>query len=77
MNKKTQNRKIQFSFSAETVRVLNWLKKKTDAPSWAKVVRDALYIYWRLVEMIISGGEIYHFDKNGKQTKLIFPDIRK
>ncbi|HPI67474.1 MAG TPA: hypothetical protein PKZ16_02965 [bacterium] len=72
---KTQKRKVQFSFSAETVRVLFWLKQITGAASWSEVVRNALYVYWQIVKMIIAGGEIFHFDKSGKQTKLIFPNI--
>src|SRR5689334_10636035 len=45
MERRGEAKRMQFEFSPEAVERLNYMKERTDASSYAEIVRDALRLY--------------------------------
>ncbi len=58
-------RRIQLDFPPNAMERLNTLKAKTEAVSYAEVVKNALRLYEALIEEDESGKQFLTRDKNG------------
>ncbi len=58
--------RVQFDLSARAMDRLNELKEKTEATSYAEVVKNALKLYDGLIEEVERGSEFLIRDKDGK-----------
>ncbi len=60
----TKNR-VQLDFAPRSMERLNTLKMKTEAASYAEVVKNALRLYEGLIEEVESGKTFLIRDENG------------
>lgn len=58
--------RVQFDFTPRALARLNVLKEKTEAASYAEVVKNALKLYDGLIEEVERGSEFMIKDKDGK-----------
>jgi len=63
-SKPTKNR-VQFDLAPRSMERLNALKTKTEASSYAEVVKNALRLYEALIEEVESGKQFLVRDKDG------------
>ena len=66
-----RKRRVQFDFSQRSVEHLEYLRKITDAASWAEVVRRALGLYEVFVEHRNSGGSVIFRDSSGAEREIL------
>lgn len=64
VSKGTKNR-VQLDFAPRSMERLNTLKAKTEAASYAEVVKNALRLYEGLIEEVESGKTFLIRDENG------------
>jgi hypothetical protein len=57
--------RVQFDFAPRSMERLNALKAKTEAASYAEVVKNALRLYEALIEEAESGKQFLVRDKDG------------
>jgi len=57
--------RVQLDFAPRSLERLNTLKAKTEASSYAEVVKNALRLYEALIEETESGKQFLTRDKNG------------
>lgn len=57
--------RVQLDFAPRSMERLNMLKAKTEASSYAEVVKNALRLYEALIEETESGKQFLVRDKNG------------
>ena len=62
---KVQKNRVQLDFAPRSLERLNALKLKTEASSYAEVVRNALRLYEALIEETEGGKQFLTRDKNG------------
>jgi hypothetical protein len=62
---KVQKNRVQFDLAPRSMERLNALKTKTEAASYAEVVKNALRLYEALIEEDESGKQFLTRDKNG------------
>jgi hypothetical protein len=62
---KAQKNRVQFDLPPRSMERLNALKAKTEAASYAEVVRNALGLYEALIEETESGKQFLVRDKDG------------
>jgi hypothetical protein len=62
---KVQKNRVQLDFPPRAMERLNTLKAKTEASSYAEVVKNALRLYEALIEEDESGKQFFTRDKNG------------
>lgn len=65
---KVQKNRVQLDFPPRAMERLNTLKAKTEASSYAEVVKNALRLYEALIEEDESGKQFLTRDKNGVIT---------
>jgi hypothetical protein len=63
---KAQHKKVQFDFSPDTLKRLETLKTRVDAPTMAEVVRNALKVYEWIITQIDSEYTLEIQDEKGK-----------
>lgn len=61
----TTKTRVQFDVSPRSIDRLNVLKEKTEASSYAEVVKNALKLYDGLIEETERGSQFLMRDKNG------------
>jgi len=64
LDKVAKNR-VQLDFAPRSMDRLNALKAKTEAASYAEVVKNALRLYEGLIEEVENGREFLIRDQNG------------
>jgi hypothetical protein len=57
--------RVQLDFAPRSMDRLNLLKEKTEAASYAEVVKNALKLYEGLIEEVESGKQFLVRDENG------------
>ncbi len=57
--------RVQLDFAPRSMERLNALKAKTEAASYAEVVKNALRLYEALIEEVESGKQFLVRDKDG------------
>lgn len=62
--------RIQFDLAPSSMQRLRALKIKTEAASYAEVVKNALRLYEALIEETTNGRQIYIHDENGTTVQL-------
>jgi len=62
---KAHKSRVQLDFSPRAMERLNALKAKTEASSYAEVVKNALRLYEALIEEEEAGHQFLVRDKNG------------
>ena len=62
---KVQKNRVQFDLPPRSMERLNALKLKTEAASYAEVVKNALGLYEALIEEIDAGKQFLVRDKDG------------
>lgn len=62
---KVQKNRVQLDFAPRSMERLNALKLKTEASSYAEVVKHALQLYEALIEETEDGKQFLTRDKNG------------
>jgi hypothetical protein len=62
---KTKKNRVQLDFAPRAMERLNALKAKTEAASYAEVVKNALRLYEGLIEEVESGKQFLVRDKDG------------
>jgi hypothetical protein len=62
---KVQKSRVQLDFAPRSMERLNVLKLKTEASSYAEVVKNALQLYEALIEETESGKQFLTRDKDG------------
>ncbi len=62
---KVQKNRVQLDFAPRSMERLNALKLKTEASSYAEVVKHALQLYEALIEESESGKQFLTRDENG------------
>lgn len=62
---KVQKNRVQFDLAPRSMERLNALKTKTEAASYAEVVKNALRLYEALIEETESGKQFLVRDKDG------------
>ncbi len=62
---KVQKNRVQLDFAPRSMERLNTLKLKTEASSYAEVVKNALRLYEALIEESESGKQFLTRDKDG------------
>lgn len=62
--------RVQLDFPPRAMERLNTLKAKTEASSYAEVVKNALRLYQALIEEDENGKQFLTRDKNGVVTPL-------
>jgi hypothetical protein len=62
---KVQKNRVQLDFPPRAMERLNALKVKTEASSYAEVVKNALRLYEALIEEDEAGKQFLTRDKNG------------
>ena len=62
---KVQKNRVQLDFAPRSMERLNALKLKTEASSYAEVVKHALQLYEALIEETESGKQLLTRDKDG------------
>lgn len=65
---KVQKNRVQLDFAPRSMERLNTLKLKTEASSYAEVVKHALQLYEALIEETESGKQFLTRDQNGVVT---------
>ena len=64
-SKATRKDRVQLDFAPRSMARLNALKAKTEAASYAEVVKNALRIYEALIEEAEAGRQFLIRDENG------------
>ena len=67
---KVQKNRVQLDFAPRSMERLNALKLKTEASSYAEVVKNALRLYEALIEETENGKQFLTRDKDGVVTPL-------
>lgn len=62
---KVSKNRVQFDLAPKSMDRLNVLKVKTEAASYAEVVKNALRLYEALIEETESGKQFFVRDENG------------
>ena len=62
---KVQKNRVQFDLAPRSMERLNALKLKTEAASYAEVVKNALRLYEALIEETESGKQFLVRDRDG------------
>jgi len=62
---KAKKDRVQLDFAPRAMERLNALKAKTEASSYAEVVKNALRLYEGLIEEVESGKQFLVRDKDG------------
>jgi hypothetical protein len=62
---KLSNNRVQFDLLVRSMERLNSLKLRTEAVSYAEVVKHALRLYEALIEETESGRQFFVRDENG------------
>ena len=62
---KVQKNRVQLDFAPRSMERLNALKLKTEASSYAEVVKNALRLYEALIEETEAGKQFLTRDRNG------------
>ena len=62
---KTAKVRVQLDFAPRSMERLNALKKKTEASSYAEVVKNALKLYEGLIEEVEAGKQFLVRDEKG------------
>jgi IS1 family transposase len=62
---KTKKNRVQLDFAPRSMERLNALKEKTEASSYAEVVKNALRLYEALIEEAESGKQFLTRDADG------------
>ena len=62
---KVPKNRVQFDLPPRSMERLNALKLKTEASSYAEVVKNALRLYEALIEEVESGKQFLVRDENG------------
>jgi hypothetical protein len=62
---KVQKNRVQFDLAPRSMERLNALKTKTEAASYAEVVKNALRLYEALIEETEAGKQFLVRDKDG------------
>jgi hypothetical protein len=65
---KVPKNRVQFDLPPRSMDRLNVLKLKTEAASYAEVVKNALRLYEALIEETESGKQFFVRDENGTLT---------
>jgi hypothetical protein len=65
---KMPKNRVQFDLPPRSMDRLNVLKVKTEAASYAEVVKNALRLYEALIEETESGKQFFIRDENGTMT---------
>jgi hypothetical protein len=63
--KTSKKNRVQLDFAPRAMERLNALKAKTEAASYAEVVKNALRLYEGLIEEVESGKQFLVRDKDG------------
>lgn len=69
MEKKTKTTRVQIELAEKSYERLNILKEKTEAASYAEVMKNALRLYESIVAQYDAGKRLYVSDKEGKVTE--------
>ncbi len=64
--------RVQFDLTPRAMALLTELKEKTDASSYAEVVKNALKLYDGLISEVEKGSEFLIRDKNGQVAPFKF-----
>lgn len=62
---KVRRNRVQLDFAPRSMERLNALKLRTEASSYAEVIKNALRIYEALIEEAESGKQVLTRDKDG------------
>ena len=65
---KMSKNRVQFDLAPRSMNRLNGLKLKTEAASYAEVVKNALRLYEALIEETESGKQFFVQDQNGTMS---------
>lgn len=65
---KVPKNRVQFDLPPKSMDRLNVLKIKTEAASYAEVVKNALRLYEALIEETESGKQFFVRDENGNMS---------
>ncbi len=65
---KMSKNRVQFDLAPRSMDRLNVLKLKTEAASYAEVVKNALRLYEALIEETESGKQFFVQDQNGTMS---------
>ena len=65
---KVSKNRVQFDLAPRSMDRLNILKLKTEAASYAEVVKNALRLYEALIEENESGKQFFVQDQNGMMS---------
>jgi hypothetical protein len=65
---KVPKNRVQFDLAPRSMERLNALKLKTEAASYAEVVKNALRLYEALIEETESGKQFFVRDETGAMT---------
>lgn len=65
---KAPKNRVQFDLAPRSMERLNALKVKTEAASYAEVVKNALRLYEALIEEAESGKQLFVRDENGTMS---------
>jgi hypothetical protein len=67
--KPSKTTRVQLELPEKSYERLNLLKEKTEAASYAEVLKNALRLYESIIMQVDSGKRLYLSDKDGKMTE--------
>jgi Ribbon-helix-helix protein, copG family len=62
----SKTRRVQLDLPERSIKRLEALKERTEATSYAEVLREALTLYERIIEQYDDGKRLLVRDKDGK-----------
>lgn len=65
MEKKVKTTRVQLELPEKSYERLNLLKEKTEASSYAEVLKNALRLYESVINQYDAGKRLYVSDKDG------------
>lgn len=66
MTKKLKTTRVQLELAEKSYERLNQLKEKTEAASYAEVLKNALRLYESVISQYEAGKRLYVSDADGK-----------
>lgn len=67
--KSAKTTRVQLELPEKSYERLNLLKEKTEAASYAEVLKNALRLYESIINQVDSGKRLYVSDKDGKMVE--------
>jgi hypothetical protein len=68
MTEKTTTTRVQLELPASSIERLKALRTKTEASSYAEVIRNALRLYEALIGEVEAGNQVFVKDIRGRET---------